>query len=99
MKIGPRTIAFVSYAVLSAGFVASLLWRAVMTQKNYYDACLLITSSKVNLVMIFNMLLVVLLSFARFLVWLFFGQIRTNESEVSKVFLLQETNFAFVASM
>ena len=56
-----------------------------MEHANFYDRIVVLTSNKLNLVLLLNCVIAVLSNFAAIFVYLFFTQIRTLEAKVSVV--------------
>lgn len=71
------------YSVLSIGFTASIVIGEVKTKKCLLEVIIALTTSKVNLVVFLNCLIVLLTNAADLLIYIFFGQIRPTESKVS----------------
>jgi hypothetical protein len=76
------------YSVLSIGFTASLVISEVQTKKFLLEVVIALTTSKLNLVIFMNFLVVLLTNAANLLIYIFFGEIRPNESKVTYPFSL-----------
>jgi hypothetical protein len=74
------------YSVLSIGFTASLVISEVQTKKFLLEVVIALTTSKLNLVIFMNFLVVLLTNAANLLIYIFFGEIRPNESKVTYPF-------------
>jgi hypothetical protein len=75
------------YSVLSIGFTASIVIGEVKTKKFLLEVIIALTTSKVNLVVFLNCLIVLLTNAADLLIYIFFGTIRPTESKVSLLYL------------
>lgn len=74
--------------MLSIAGTAYLINSAMTTQKNYYDRVVALTNNKLNLVLMGNCVIAIMSNAARIFVYVFFTQIRTLETKVIKLFLL-----------
>ena len=78
----PRFIAALPiYSVLSVSFTVGIVVNAVKSQRTFFDIVIQLTSSKLNLVIFLNCLIVVLTNAANLMVYAFFGSVRTVESK------------------
>lgn len=78
-----KMINFKLYSLISTIITGVTIGNAIQKYETFYNIVVHLTSQKVNLVIFFNFLLVILINFVNLLVWVFFDQIRTIESKVS----------------
>ena len=71
------------YSVLSIGTTAYLVFSEIQNKKFMLEVVIALTTSKLNLVIFLNFLVVLLTNITNLLILLFFGEIRPNESKVS----------------
>jgi hypothetical protein len=71
------------YSVLSIGSTAYLVVNEIQTKKFLLEVVIALTTSKLNLVIFLNCLVVLLTNIANLLIYIFFGEIRPTESKVS----------------
>lgn len=71
------------YSVLSIGSTAYLVASEIQTKKFLLEVVIALTTSKLNLVIFLNCLVVLLTNVTNLLIYIFFGEIRPNESKVS----------------
>ena len=69
--------------------------KAIQENQNFYDTVVSLASNKLYLLIFFNLLIVLLINFGNLLIWIFFSEIRTIESNV---LLLLFTTFSVVHS-
>jgi hypothetical protein len=70
------------YSLVSVGLTACLVANEIKSKKFLLEVIIALTTSKVNLVIFLNCLVVLLTHAANLLIYLFFGEIRPNESKV-----------------
>ncbi len=70
-----------AFSVLSIAVPVGIVVKTIQREKTSLDAVMHLTSSKLNLVLFLNCLLVILSNASNLLVHVFFGQIRTVESK------------------
>jgi hypothetical protein len=76
---------FQSYSLLSVATAVGMVFHAVQKQEgSFFNTVVYLTSQKINLLIFFNFFTVILINMASVLIWLFFDQIRTIESKVSR---------------
>lgn len=71
------------YSLASIGATGYLVLNEVQTKKFLLEVVIGLTTSKLNLVIFLNCLFVLLTNMTNLLIYLFFGEIRPNESKVS----------------
>jgi len=71
------------YSVLSIGSTAYLVVNEIQTKKFLLEVVIALTTSKLNLVIFLNCLVVLLTNITNLLIYIFFGEIRPTESKVS----------------
>eukprot|EP00347_Sterkiella_histriomuscorum_P024413 403331202 len=76
-----KMINFKLYSLISALITFITISNSIQKYETFYNIVVHLTSQKVNLVIFFNFLSVVLINFINLLVWVFFDQIRTIESK------------------
>lgn len=76
-------IGFKSYSLISIISTVGMIFNAIQKQETFFHTVVYLTSQKINLLIFFNFILVVLINLGGFLVWVFFDHIRTIESKVS----------------
>ena len=69
------------YSVLSIALTVGIVTNAVKTQRTFFDIVVQLTSSKLNLVIFLNCLIVVLTNAANLMIYTFFGTVRAVESK------------------
>ena len=63
---------------------ATMVVHAVQKQDgSFFNTVVYLTSQKINLLVFFNFIIIVLVNAASLLIWIFFDQIRSIESKVS----------------
>lgn len=72
---------FFGFSVVSVAVPVSIVVKTVQSEATFFDMVLSLTSSKLNLVLLLNCLLVVLTNASNLLICCFFGQVRTVESK------------------
>ena len=72
---------FGTFSVISIAVPIGIVVKTVQREKNFIDIVLQLTSSKLNLVLLLNCLLVILTNSANFMVSTFFGVVRDVESK------------------
>ena len=75
-------ISFKSYSLLSTVTTVGMIMNAIQKHETFFNIVVYLTSQKINLLIFFNFLVVILINLEAFLVWIFFDQIRTIESKV-----------------
>lgn len=75
------------YSLVSILSTVLLIQRGFSEHAKFYDRVVVLTSNKLNLVLLLNCVVVVLSNFAALFVYLFFTQIRTLEAKVSALLL------------
>lgn len=78
-----QQIVFRVYSICSIFGTAFLVSRAMSEYTNYYDRVIVLTSNKLNLVLLLNCVIALLSNAASIFVYVFFTQIRTLEAKVS----------------
>ena len=76
-----RVSLFGAYSVIAIALPVGIVVKTVQREKNFLDIVMQLTSSKLNLVLLLNCLLVVLSNAANFLVTTFFGAVRDVEAK------------------
>lgn len=64
---------------------AYLIYKAVNEQSNFYDRVVVLSSNKLNLLLLLNCVVVILTNAANIFVYVFFSQIRILEGKVIKL--------------
>lgn len=75
-----RVSMFGAYSVLAIALPVGIVVKTVQREKNFIDIVMQLTSSKLNLVLLLNCLLVVLTNAANLMVSTFFGVVRDVEA-------------------
>jgi hypothetical protein len=75
------------YSLVSILSTLYLIQKGFQEHAKFYDRVVVLTSNKLNLVLLLNCVIVVLSNFAAVFVYLFFTQIRTLEAKVSALLL------------
>ena len=78
-----KVINFKVYSFFSLVITVGMVMNAIQKYETFYNIVVYLTSQKINLLIFFNFLMVVLINIVNTLVWIFFDQIRTIESKVS----------------
>ena len=76
-----RVGVFGAYSVLSIAVPVGIVLKTIQRERTFFDMVIYLTSSKLNLVLFLNCLVVVLSLAANLLVSCFFGLVRTVESK------------------
>ena len=76
-----RVSVFGAVSVVAIAVPVAIVVKTVQTQRNFFDIVMHLTSSKLNLVIFLFALIVLLTNAANFMVYCFFGQVRTVESK------------------
>lgn len=75
-------ISFKAYSFVSICSTIGMIFHAVQKQETFFNTIVYLTSSKINLLIFFNFLVVSLFNLGNLLVWIFFMEIRSIESKV-----------------
>lgn len=75
-------LSFKSYSIVSIVSTVGMIINAIQKNETFFNTVVYLTSSKINLVIFFNFLVVTLINLGNILVWIFFVQIRSIESKV-----------------
>jgi hypothetical protein len=70
---------------------AYLIHKAVNEQSNFYDRVVVLSSNKLNLMLLLNCVVVILTNAANIFVYVFFSQIRILEGKVIKLVLVSNS--------
>ena len=79
-------LGFYFYSFLSMTATVGVIYNAIQKQETFFNTVVFLTSQKINLLIFFNFLVVVLMNLGNFLVWIFFDKIRSIESKVILLF-------------
>jgi len=74
-------ISFKTYSFLSVLTTAAVILRTTTLHRNFFDSVVILTHEKINLVIIFNFIVVILMNFGNLMIWMFFNEIRMIESK------------------
>jgi hypothetical protein len=78
-------LSFRSYSLLSVLTTAAMVIHAIKKQEgSFFNTVVYLTSQKINLLVFFNFFVVALVNMTNILIWVFFDQIRSIESKVTK---------------
>jgi len=80
-----KMFSFKLYSLVSVVSTAGMIINAIQKYETFYNIVVSLTSQKINLLIFFNFLVVVLINLVNLLVCIFFEQIRTIESKVRLV--------------
>lgn len=69
------------YGALSSALLAAVIGNAVLQREQFYLACVFLTRSNANMLVLYNMALVATLLFGKLVRRVFFGQLRATEVE------------------
>ena len=69
------------YTIVSVATPAVIVYQAFNQHKTMFSTLVALTSSKLNLLLLFNFLLVLLIQFSNLVIWIFFGEIRIIEQK------------------
>lgn len=75
---------------------AYLINKAVNEQSNFYNRVVVLSSNKLNLMLLLNCVVVILTNAANIFVYVFFSQIRILEGKVIKLVLVSNFHFNFL---
>jgi hypothetical protein len=75
-------LSFQLYSYVSIFSTVGIIINAVQTYETFFNIIVYLTSSKVNLLILFNFMVICLFNVGNILVWIFFSQIRSIESKV-----------------
>ena len=78
---------FKIYSLVSLVIPIWIVVRTVADHKTAFSTLVNLTSFKLNLLLFFNGVVVLLIQFFSFLIWVFFGDIRIIEQKVSHYYL------------
>lgn len=81
-KIIKNMINFKSYSFVSVILTVGMIINAIQKHDTFFNTIVFLTSSKINLLIFFNFLLISLINLGNILVWIFFTNIRSIESKV-----------------
>ena len=76
-----RVSIFGAFSIISIAVPVGIIIKTVQKERNFLDMVMHLTSSKLNLVLFLNCLVVIIANAANLLVWGFFGSVRTVESK------------------
>ena len=76
-----RVSIFGAFSLVSIAVPVGIIIKTVQKERNFLDMVMHLTSSKLNLVLFLNCLVVIIANAANLLVWGFFGSVRTVESK------------------
>jgi hypothetical protein len=69
-------LSFQFYSFFSIVSTVGMIIHAIQKQETFFNTVVYLTSSKINLLIFFNFLVVGLFNLGNFMVWIFFNQIR-----------------------
>ena len=78
-----KMLSFKAYSFISIISTIGVIFNAIQKHETFFNTVVYLTSSKINLLVFFNFLVVALFNIGNILVWIFFSQIRSIESKVS----------------
>ena len=76
-----RVSIFGTFSLISIAVPVGIIIKTVQKERNFLDMVMHLTSSKLNLVLFLNSLVVIIANAANLLVWGFFGSVRTVDSK------------------
>lgn len=80
---------------MSILITAYLINKAINEQSNFYDRVVVLSSNKLNLMLLLNCVVVILTNAANIFVYVFFSQIRILEGKVNKLVLVLTFSLTF----
>lgn len=70
------------YGALSSALLAAVVGNALIQREQFYPACVYLTNSNANMLVMYNSALVMTVMFGKVVSKVFFGQLRAIEVEV-----------------